>query len=405
MVPPSPSSSAESVASLALWSGSRGNGDEFDAQVGCQLGGGLDGAGIREAGGDAHGCHARCAEGLRGDARHQGRVDAAGEAKDRPGEPVLAREAPHSQHEGCVELGLGLHLGVSGRGPGGSEVHHFHGLGKEGEALAHPSVRVQGHAGPVEDQLVLGPHGVDHHEGEAGAARVGHPLAMHAPSVGGGAGAGQPLGAGGPEIGWGVLGVALIPEVLADQDARPRRGGNRELHGGLGAGGEEPAGLVEDVIGGQQALGPDLAHPSVLEEGRDVVEVGMARPQPGAWRQGPDEQGRAVGRAAGEAARGLFHVGHEVRIVEEVSGGIAADAELGIDDEMGSLLRGYLCGGHHAVEVARHVSHPGVDLGHAHPESTEVAHGISPSTAPRRLRAERTESRRRQTSSPSMKVR
>ena len=96
-----------------------GRGGHVDPQVGGQGHRVGHRALARVAGRHGHPVHVLPAQGVDGDGRHQGRVDAAGEPDHRVGEPVLAHVVAGPEHQRLVDLGLGVeHGGHRGLRPG-----------------------------------------------------------------------------------------------------------------------------------------------------------------------------------------------------------------------------------------------------------------------------------------------
>ena len=300
------------------------------------------------------------AEGVGGDAGHERRVDATGEADHDVGEAVLAHVVAGADHQRLVHLGdrvegrghdrsavvvvgdgaLGEHHLGQGLGADPAprveealaedrphvEIHHQHRLGElrgPGHQLA---VGVEHHGGPVEDQLVLA---ADLVHVDEGAGRIGGPGGEHALARR------QPVG----EVRRGVhvhdqLGTAealegdravRAPGVLADADADPHAPDHVEL-GPLGTGREVPL-LVEHGVVRQQPLAVDAGHLPADADGGGVVEVAP----------GVDEadDGRAPAGAGGHLGQGGAVVGHEPGLEHQVLGGVAGDGQLGEGSQVG----------------------------------------------------------------------
>ena len=202
--------------------------------------------------------HVLGAQGVGGDERHQGRVDATRQADGDIGEPVLADVVTGAEHERLVDLahqrqgstsgGCRVSAGsVSGRGardlddrewvlgraaPGVEqslaegrphlEVADDRLLLELGGAGQHLALGVEDDRGAVEDQLVLAADlvHVDQRAGGVGCPRGEHPLALGQPVgvVRRGVDVHHELGAAG---GLGRDGPGGAPGVLADRHADP----------------------------------------------------------------------------------------------------------------------------------------------------------------------------------------
>jgi hypothetical protein len=149
----------------------------------------------------------------------------------------------------------------------------------------------------------------------------------------------------------------VVPGVLADGQAQAPP---LELDGGVVGGGLEMPVLVEDVVGGQQGLGPagdDLA--PVEEDG--PVDDGASR----AGRVGlhaADDEARLFDPAGG-GGQGLPVGAQEVGLFEEVARRVAAQGELRGQHEVGPRRPRLGVGGPHPGDVPGHVADDGVDLG------------------------------------------
>ena len=89
-----------------------------DPEVLGQLGGISQAPLAREARRHEHAGHVLGAEGSDGDGGHQRGVDAAGEADDHVGEPVLGHVVAGAEHERLPHLGLGPQAGFDAGGLG-----------------------------------------------------------------------------------------------------------------------------------------------------------------------------------------------------------------------------------------------------------------------------------------------
>ncbi len=123
----------------------------------------------------------------------------------------------------------------------------------------------------------------------------------------------------------------LPPDVLADRDADAAAA---ELEYPPLAGGLEVARLVEDVVGGEEGLGLGEDEGPARDHG-DRADEGPALPR--AVPVDVAHRDRDLGRElALEAAQGGEAALDEGVLVEEVHRRIAAEGELGEDDELGA---------------------------------------------------------------------
>ncbi len=255
---------------------------------------------------------------------------------------------------------------IGGRG----EVDDLAGFGEGGEAGGYRAVGRGDEAAAVEDQLVVAADGVaiDHGHGEVAGEGGDDAFAQvslaRIPGTGGEVD--QEVDALAAEQGDGVhLVQALVagglvgPDVLADGHADAEAG---VVHDGGGLGGLEVAVLVKHVVGGEQAFFRDLLYATVLAKGGGVE--GAPAGGRGVGDDGADEQRNLAG-GGGELGGGVFHVAHEAAAQQEVARRVAADGELGGDDQLGPGGDEFVVGGEQATEVAGEIADGGIELGEA----------------------------------------
>ena len=267
---------------------------------------------------------------------NEGGVDAAGERHADLAEAVLQHVVAQAEGERRVDLGqVGQRLGQLAR-PGGGELANEQLLLELGGAGDHLAGRVDDDAVAVEDELILAADQVA--EGEAGAAFAGalgeHRFALatlaavvgRARRVGDQARTGRRLARR-----W----RARHPDVLTDRQAnrRPADLDRRRLDPG-----DEVALLVEDRVVGQPALTVDGAHRTLAEHRERVV--GLAGIPTAGDRLGEADQGDDLADVAGELLDRPAVRLDEVALQVEVLGGVARQAELGEDHQLGSLGAG-----------------------------------------------------------------
>lgn len=122
--------------------------------------------------------------------------------------------------------------------------------------------------------------------------------------------------------------VVAGPEVFADgeQEALAAEGDGGDL-----VAGQEVAGLVEDVVGGEQDLVVAGDDGAILEQECSVLELAFAVRM--RHRKTNEERGSGDGRGSEEGER--FGDGRmESGPLEEVSGRVAGEREFGCDDEV-----------------------------------------------------------------------
>ena len=235
----------------------------------------------------------------------------------------------------------------------------------EGEALLElgaagqdAPVLVDGEAVPVEDELVLAADGVDEHDrGQVvdGALREhalpGLPVAD---AVGGGGQVDDHLGA---RQRLRHRRRPRLPDVLAD--AHPDRDPVELEDGGLCAA-LEVALLVEDAVVGQVHLAVDGRDLAVGEHRRGVVDVLGAL--------GKADQRHDPARARGQLVKRRGRLLEEGRLQQQVLGWVAAQRQLGEDDQRGARVasRRGLLGDLRGVAVD--VAHGRVDLRQRDPQ-------------------------------------
>ena len=246
-----------------------------------------------------HTQHRRRPERLGGDAGGEGRVDAAGEPHDGGAEAALAHIVADAEDERREHLG-GERVG-SRRGGGGEglavdpedarvaagEVGDDERLLEERGPREDASVRSDEHRAAVEEERVVPAdlvHVRDRHAVPA-RARGEHPLAERrlAGRVRRGGDVHDEGCAGAGELRDGIASVAgpvpealVVPDVLADGETEPERQ-PPGVRGGRRLRGEEVAGLVEDVVRGEERLAPDRGDPAAGEERGRVVDARRRR--------------------------------------------------------------------------------------------------------------------------------
>ena len=167
----------------------------------------------------------------------------------------------------------------------------------------------------------------------------------------------------------GVVGAMVVPAVLAHQQAHLRAANAQHL--GHVWPGLEVAALVEDVVGGQQLLGVLQAHGAALQHQQAVVQA-LARACGGRGRAHHPVQRGQLGRCLLQRRQAVLHPLQEGRLVQHVTGVVAAQREFAEHDEVGLLAGGLLRGGHHAGHVTFDVADGEVELGDG-----DAEHGVS----------------------------
>ncbi len=189
-------------------------------------------------------------------------------------------------------------------------------------------------------------------------------------------------------FGEGILGVLagaahlVGPDVLADGEGDL---GAADLEGRGARGGLEIAGLVEDVVSGEQGLERDVGDLAAFEEGRRIIERLSFGGE--VLFHEADQRGDVLdlGRQLAEGGDVLID---ERGTVEEVARRVAREAQLGEDDERGAELLGAADVLQDLVDVALDIPDGGVDLcgGDFHrgsfPEPTGAAREYGSGRAP-----------------------
>ena len=137
----------------------------------------------------------------------------------------------------------------------------------------------------------------------------------------------------------GVVGAMVVPAVLAHQQAHLRAANAQHL--GHVWPGLEVAALVEDVVGGQQLLGVLQAHGAALQHQQAVVQA-LARACGGRGRAHHPVQRGQLGRCLLQRRQAVLHQLQEGRLVQHVTGVVAAQREFAEHDEVGLLAGGLL---------------------------------------------------------------
>jgi len=340
-----------------------------------------------ELGRHEHADHVLAAERFHGNGRNQGGIDAAGQAYHRGLESGLLDIITRAEHERPVDL-LTDRKGPAGlpcgdclpfrRRPLGKDdaVDGFemlclrwadrglpvrdHEIGDQEVFLELPSryeqsaFSVDDHALTVEDQLILAAHsiGVGHDD-----VALSRPFSEHLEPffalsfvVRRGIDVDNHLGAC---QGKGARGSFAEPDVLADVHAELYSPQGDE---GIAVPGTEIAVLVEDTVVRQQDLVVHRCQAPVVEDCRCVV-------QPLLLVDKPDNSGDAPGRPLDVLERPQVVI-HELRLEQQVLGGIAGHGELGEGHDVGPGLPGAADRFDDPVPVAGEVADRGVDLCH-----------------------------------------
>ncbi len=340
-----PSKTGASAASKARWTPSMGRTLKStprlrataSASVRLQLAG--------DAAGHEEGDDVARPERLGGDGGRQGGVDAAAHAEDDLAESALAAVVVQAEHEGAPDVLDHVRLGRGHRRAGLLGVHDHQVLAERGGLGGDVAGGVHEQAAALEDELVVAAHDVLVGDGHAVAGRHGAQHAAAQRLAAGGVGAGGDVddeaGAGPDELGDRVALVEalgpealVVPGVLADGQAD---GHAVQVEGGVLLGGLEVAHLVEDVVVRQQHLVAALDDAAVLEHRGGVG--GPPAVGGGGAGEVADDDGDAVG-AGGQLADGLLIGAQEGGAFGEVLGGIAAEGQLGQQDQVGPALGG-----------------------------------------------------------------
>ena len=319
------------------------------------------------------------AERVDGEGGDEGGIDAARKADQDLREAALADIVADAESEG-VPGGFGI-VAVFGWNDGGAGVGVEKGevFGKGGGLGDDFAPRIEGERGAVEDEGIVAADLVAH--GDKGMVLAGEGAEHFAadgslalPEGGGGnveddASACVCFGPGLHQAFDGVDSVAaagpetfVVPGVFADGDGEGLVADGDEV---LGGGGFEVALLVEDVIEGEQSFLLKEALLAGFKQGGYVAD-GLAFSVRGDGKGGAYEQGGAASGGGGPAAdlgECGFGLGEEGGFLEQVGRPVAADSELGEEDEVGSGVGGSLGKGEDLAGVALEVSDGGVDLG------------------------------------------
>ena len=319
-----------------------------------------------------------------GDARHDGRVDAARQADDDVGEAVLAHVVARAQHQCFVQLGGG---GERGRDSGNRrrdiapersvrDVDEWHlGLGAPAtrveqplavdrldvhvgdhqfldelrSASDEPALGIEHHRAAVEHQLVLAAHLVDVDERAAGirGARRQHPFAVRplVEVVRRAVDVDVQLGATGSLFGkW----PGRAPHVFADADADLHAADHIQLVRVAGVARCEVTGLVEHRVVRQQPLAIGADDFAIGTHRRGVVDVAIS--------SDISDHGGATTGVRGHLGQRFEIVGHESGLQHQIFRRVAGDRQLGERDDVASGGLGRVVGrddlGHIAVEIA-----------------------------------------------------
>src|SRR5215212_4289044 len=300
-------------------------------------------------------------KGLDGHGGRQGGVDAAGEAKHRPREPVLAEVVPEAQHQPFQHLALlgerwlyprldrlrggrpvggnlyylGGALGVLLAGPGIVEalherlvriqVHEQEFFPELGSPRHERALRIEDHRMPVEDELVLAAHEIAEHDVATviRSSNAEHTLSEGALASVVGGGRDVQEHAGSRECLF-VRRSARVPDVLAH--AHPDEVAI-EVHERRSRTLPEVAVLVEDTVVGEVMLVVAVQDLAPREHGAGVVQVSVEVDE-------ADGGHHVLRNLPGELAESPHILLDKARAHQEVLGRIAGDGQLGIGDEI-----------------------------------------------------------------------
>ncbi len=341
-----------------------GRSSKADAEICGEGAGVVDGAGGGELAGHADAEDVFLAEGFDGDGGDEGGVDAAAEADEGLLEAALADVVAGAEDEGVPGGGGlgegavedGLRRGVMSEA-GAAVSKRMRSSAKEAAwAMRRPSGPRTSEE-PSKMRLSLPPTWLTMSDEapwrRARAASIsrrrwrlpcqkGEAEMLRMTRGCSGVLAGRGLGPLAHELFDGVGGVEtarpealVVPGVLADGDGE---GLAVERGHVLGGGGLEVALLVEDVVEGQQHLcwvkraSPSTSRTATLRTCLPVVEPVALD---GAAEDGGVARDRGPG---GDVVEGLLGAGEEGLLFEEVGGRVAAEGELGEDDEVGAHL-------------------------------------------------------------------
>jgi hypothetical protein len=203
----------------------------------------------------------------------------------------------------------------------------------EGDGLAPGA---QGHGAAVEEQLVVAPHLVHEEHGGLGltgpAAEQRGAQARLAGVERRGAQVQDRVAASKLIQGVELVTVAgqqlgVVPEILADGHAQLHA---RDLDGAGVGGGLEVAGLVEDVVGGQQALGPHSVDAPLPGHHRGIAQALVV-----AQGRAEDQHGIVGPGGLGDLLAAPSAGVEEAVVVEQVAGRVARDHQLRQQDDVG----------------------------------------------------------------------
>lgn len=347
-----------------------------DAQVAAQDHRVIDRAARRKARGHGDGHHVVRAQGLGRQGQGQRAVYAARAANHGAREAAAARIVAQAQHDlAAVELhggqacGRHAHAGLAGCVEEASVAE------LQRAQVLHEALGLEDHAAPglhreggaVEHDLVLAADLVHVEDGQAVArGRLAEDLvALLALAQVAGAGVdadhqvGRGVGHAREGVG-GVVGTGVVPAVLAHQKAHLGLAYAQHL-GRVGAG-LEVAALVEDVVGGQQLLVVAQAHGAVLEHQQAVVQR-LAGPAGARGCADDPVQLRPLARGLQQLLQALLQAFAKGGLVQQVARVVAAQRQLGKDQQVGLRVRGAGSGLGHAGHVAGDVADGGVELG------------------------------------------
>ena len=255
----------------------------------------------------------------------------------------------------------------------GDEQH----LLEEGRPRQDPAIGPDQHRAAVEDERVVPAHLV--HVGDRRPVGAGRGAEHSLPElrfpqrVGGRRDVHHQFSTTRDQVGDGVALVAgvvpealVVPDVLADREAEPephrpgRRSRARRRR-------QEVAGLVEDVVGGEQRFPPHRCDPAILQQRHRVVEAG-GRCAGRALREaeGHPDPARPPGRSPQLLDRGGA-AGHELGHVEEVARRVARDGQLREGNQVGPRVPGPPGDLADLARIAVEVPDGGVDLGQGDP--------------------------------------
>ena len=300
---------------------------------------------------------------------HRG-VDPARKTEDGAPESALAGVVREGEDERAPQSGNGGELG-RGRAAAPGDLDRPEVFLETAGGADQPALRVEGRRGAVEDQAVVSADEVAVHEGNPRAP--GDPLhhaatqAILAERVGRRRDVDVEVEAERRELGHRIGVVErpppeclVVPDVLADRDGHaPARDAQDER---AVARLDVPA-LVEDVVGGEQALAVEGDALSSARGDGGIEDAPAAGGTVG--HQGAEDPGRLPG-GAGDPIRRALARRNEGGALDEVSRRIAANGELGEEDEIGARGFGAAAVVHDLGRVALEVADGHVDLRDGH---------------------------------------